>query len=99
MRITTPVALLIIGVVAGVSGQTHKVDFTQDAVGQAPGGFEFGHTAKVGAPGRWVVQADGENKYLAQLDADRTNARFPVAVLTDVTAVNVDLSVRFRPIS
>lgn len=99
MRITTLVALVIISVVASVSGQTRKVDFTQDAVGQAPKGFEFGHTAKVGTPGRWVVQAEGDNKYLAQLDADRTSARFPVAVLADVKAVNVDLSVRFRPIS
>ncbi|MCC6756206.1 MAG: hypothetical protein IT199_07530 [Solirubrobacterales bacterium] len=86
-------------IVAIISGQTRKVDFTQDAVGQEPKGFEFGQTAKVGTPGRWVVQADGDNKYLAQLDADRTSARFPVAVLADVKAVNVDLSVRFRPIS
>jgi len=82
-----------------VHAETRKVDFTQDAVGQAPNGFDFGHTAKVGAPGRWVVQAEGTNKYLAQLDPDATRSRFPVAVLTNVTATDVDLSVRFKPIS
>jgi hypothetical protein len=46
-----------------------------------------------------VVQAEGDNKFLAQLDADRTGSRFPVAVLGDITTVDVDLSVRFRPVS
>ena len=39
------------------------------------------------------------NKYLAQVDADNTRSRFPVAVLCDVTAADVDLSVRFKPVS
>ena len=80
-------------------GATRKVDFSEDPVGQAPKGFEFGHTAKVGAPGKWVVQAEGSNKYLAQIDPDNTRSRFPVAVLSDVTAADVDLSTRFRPVS
>jgi hypothetical protein len=80
-------------------GATRKVDFSEDPVGQAPKGFEFGHTAKAGAPGKWVVQAEGSNKYLAQIDPDNTRSRFPVAVLSDVTAADVDLSTRFRPVS
>lgn len=82
-----------------VHGQMRKIDFEQDTVGQPPKGFVFGHTGKVGMPGRWVVQQEGGGKYLAQLDADRTGNRFPVAVLTDVSATDVDLSVRFRPVS
>ena len=80
-------------------GATRKVDFSEDPVGQAPKGFEFGHTAKVGAPGKWVVQAEGSNRYLAQIDPDNTRSRFPVAVLSEVTAADVDLSTRFRPVS
>jgi hypothetical protein len=53
----------------------------------------------VGRPGRWIVQADGTNKVLAQVDPDSTRSRFPVAVLSDVAATDVDLSVRFKPIS
>jgi hypothetical protein len=66
MRMMTLLALL--GTSTVVSAQTRKVDVTH-AVGQPPKGFEFGQTAKVVSPGRWVVQAEGANKFLAQLDA------------------------------
>jgi hypothetical protein len=46
-----------------------------------------------------VIQAEGPNKYLAQTDADSTRSRFPVAVLSDVNSADVDLSVRFKPVS
>lgn len=92
-------ALAVVGMTIVVHGATRRVDFSDDAVGQAPKGFEFGHTAKVGTPGKWVVQAEGNNKYLAQVDADNTRSRFPVAVVTDVKAADVDLSVRFKPVS
>jgi hypothetical protein len=93
------VALVVLGMTVVVHGATRKVDFSDDAVGQAPKGFEFGHTAKVGTPGKWIVQAEGNNKYLAQIDADNTRSRFPVAVVSDVKAADVDLSVRFKPVS
>ncbi|MGQ0734788.1 MAG: family 16 glycoside hydrolase, partial [Acidobacteriota bacterium] len=93
------VTLISMSALALTAAQPRTVDFTQDAVGQPPKGFEFGHTAKTGSPGKWVVQADGPNKYLAQLDADATRSRFPLAVLADVTTGDVDLSVRFRPVS
>lgn len=97
--------VMAIGIMVAVTGfgvlraETRKVDFEQDATGQPPRGFLFGHTAKVGAPGKWVVQADGTNRCLAQLDADRTGSRFPVAVLDNLAPADVDLSVRFKPIS
>ena len=81
------------------SAETRKVDFSEDVVGQAPNGFSFGHTANAGAPGRWVVQAEGPDKFLVQTDPDSTRSRFPTAVLTDITAADVDLAVRFRPVS
>lgn len=93
------ISVLVIGAVALIQGATRKVDFADDVVGQAPKGFQFSHTAKVGSPGKWIVEAEGSNKFLAQLDADRTGSRFPVAVLTDLSSVDVDLSVRFKPIS
>jgi hypothetical protein len=92
-------ALMAAGIVVMGHAETRKVDFTQDAVDQPPKGFEFGHTAGVGKPGRWIVQADGTNKVLAQADPDSTRSRFPVAVLSDLTAADVELSVRFKPIS
>lgn len=80
-------------------GEARSVAFSQDDIGQPPRGFEFGHTAGIGRPGTWVVQAEGGNKILAQTDNDATRARFPLAVLTDVVATDVDLSVRLRPVS
>jgi hypothetical protein len=99
MRKLIHVALLLTATLVTVHGATRKVDFTQDAVDQPPKGFEFGHTARVGRPGKWVVLADGPNKVLAQTDADSTRSRFPVAVLTDVVTADGDVSVRFKPMS
>ena len=67
-------AVVVLGMTAVIHGATRTVDFSDDAVGQAPKGFEFGHTAKVGTPGKWIVQSEGSNKYLAQIDADNTRS-------------------------
>ena len=92
---------LVIVATAVMAGRAagRTFDFTGDAVGQPPKGFAFDHTAKVGAPGTWVVQAEGTNHYLAQTDADATRSRFPVAVVNDLSTADGELSVRFRPVS
>ena len=82
-----------------VRADTRKVDFSDQAVGQPPKGFAFAHTAQTGRPGQWVIQDDGGNKVLAQTDADSTGSRFPVAVVSDVQATDMDASVRVKPIS
>ena len=97
MRTTIASTWVLVLVVAHAASRT--VDFSQDTVDQPPKGFQFGHTAGVGPPGKWVIQTDGSNKVLAQIDADSTRSRFPIAVLSDLTATDVDLSVRFKPIS
>ena len=96
---TVIVFVAIVAACVTLHGQTRRYDFEQDAVGQPPKAFAFGHTRKAGAPGRWIVQQDAGGKYLAQLDADRTRSRFPIAVASDVSSADVDLSVRFRPVS
>jgi len=98
MKITR-LLLPLVGATLVVHAASRRIDFSDDAVGQPPKGFEFGHTAKAGAPGKWIVQAEGTNKYLAQVDADNTRARFPVAVVSDISAADIDLSVRFKPVS
>ena len=92
-------AFVVLGLTFVVHGATRTLDFSDGAVGQAPKGFEFGHTAKAGAPGKWIVQAEGSNKYLTQVDPDNTRSRFPVAVVSDIAVADVDLSVRFKPVS
>jgi hypothetical protein len=93
------VASVVVAMTLVVHGATRTVDFSDDVVGQPPKGFEFGHTAKAGAPGKWVVQVDGTSKYLAQVDPENTRSRFPVAVVSDLMTADVDLSVRFKPVS
>lgn len=99
MKRTRYIPLLLMATVMTLHGATRKVDFNEDAVDQPPKGFEFAHTARVGRPGKWIVQNDGANKVLAQTDADATRSRFPIAVLSDVVTADSDLSVRFKPIS
>lgn len=99
MRLAALVLIVLTSGTTVMFSETRKVDFTADAVGQAPKGFLFGHTAKTGAPGTWVIQQDGANNVLAQTNADSTRSRFPVAVLGDVSVADVDLSVRFKPVS
>jgi hypothetical protein len=97
---TNYLSLLILATFAAVGYAASRTsDFNGDVVGQPPKGFTFGHTAKVGAPGTWVVQAEGTNHYLAQTTADATRSRFLVAVVSDISSADVDVSVRFRPVS
>jgi hypothetical protein len=86
-------------VASPASAETRKVDFSGDTAGQPPRAFVFARTANTGSPGNWVVQQDGGNKVLAQTDPDSTRSRFPLAVLSDVTAADVDLTVRIKPVS
>ena len=99
------VAALMLLAIAGVSAQTLQrrvIDFESDKVGEAPASFSTALTGS-GKPGVWVVRKDegaaDRGNVLAQTDADRTSYRFPVAVFNDITAKDVDISVRFRPIS
>jgi Domain of Unknown Function (DUF1080) len=78
------------------------LDFEAAAVGAPPPGFTFARTGK-GGPGRWEVAAvdgapSGRNA-LAQISTDATSFRFPLAVVEGFTARDVDLAVRFRPVS
>jgi len=87
---------------AVVSAQTKTIDFNQDKVGEAPSGFSTALTGK-GRPGKWVVMKDNaspdQGHVLAQTDADATGYRFPVCVYDGLTAKDVDLTVKFKPIS
>jgi hypothetical protein len=77
-------------------------DFQSDRVDAAPSGFSFGRTGR-GREGRWVVVRDptapAGDHVLAQLDADDTDDRFPVAVADAPLLRDLRLEVRCRPVS
>lgn len=66
-------------------------DMTQE---KPPQGFRFGLTGK-GAPGTWVVR----EKALAQISADPTDSRFPIAVYEGGAWRDLSLSVQFKALS
>ena len=85
-----------------VSAQTKAINFDQDTQGQPPLGFSFGLTGS-GKAGVWVIQKDestpGQKNVLAQTDADATSYRFPLAIYEGLTAKDVDVSVKVKPVS
>ena len=102
---TLRIMLLICGAFLFASttrAQTKTINYDSDSVGTPPVGFSFVLTGQ-GKPGVWVVAKDdsspGGKNVLAQTDADPTGFRFPVAVFDGLTAMDVDVSVKFKPIS
>jgi len=87
---------------AVVLAQTTTIDFNKERVGEAPSGFSTALTGR-GRPGKWVVMKDpaspDQGNVLAQVDADTTGYRFSVCVYDGLTAKDVDVSVKFKPIS
>src|SRR5687768_7365291 len=70
------------------------IDFESDRVGQTPAGFTVALTGS-GRAGVWQIKKD-ENapergNVLAQVDADTTSYRFPLAVVNEVMTRDVDL--------
>src|SRR5712692_3161489 len=94
--------LLLLLATAVVLGQTSTIDFNHDKVGEAPSGFSTALTGR-GRPGKWVVMKDdaspNQGNILAQTDADPTDYRFPVCVYDGLAAKNVDVGVKFKPVS
>jgi hypothetical protein len=76
-------------------------NFDADKPGEPPAGFEFARTGQ-GSEGKWVVRAAQDspsNHVLVQESADRTDYRFPLAVVKEGSYKDVTLSVRARPVS
>jgi hypothetical protein len=88
---------------AGSAASEGKVfGFDSDAPNTPPSGFSFGRTGK-GKVGKWIVlaQPDAPSKgnVLAQVDADDTDYRFPVAVANEPSLRDARVRVRCKPVS
>jgi hypothetical protein len=79
-----------------------RVDFEDRPVGAPPPSFDTGLTGK-GGPVRWALLEDGSAPngptVLAETSGDRTSDRFPLAILKGFEARDVEVRVRFRPVS
>lgn len=78
------------------------ISFDDQKAGDPPNGFSCALTGQ-GRPGVWQVIRDetatSGSSVLAQSDRDATSYRFPVCVLEATSAADVDVSVRFKPVS
>ncbi len=98
----TGLALLFALGLARAQGGAKRWDFQGDAVNSPPAGFSFGRTGQ-GREGKWVVLVDASapagDHVLAQVDADDTDYRFPVAVADSPAPKDLRLEVRCKPVS
>ncbi|MEA2933825.1 MAG: hypothetical protein QOD74_471, partial [Variibacter sp.] len=82
-----------------VSAQT--INFADTVPGAKPKDFESALTG-TGKPGRWEVVEDAGaegGRALAQLNVDRTDYRFPLAIYMPTVPSEVEATVRFQAIS
>jgi len=91
---------LVTGIAAAQKSPT-QIDIAAIQPGAAPPGFTFWRTGN-GAAAEWQVVADpsaGAKKAIAQTSKDTTDYRFPLAVFQQISAKDVDVVVRFKPVA
>src|SRR5688572_15259857 len=83
-------------------GKSFTYNFDSDAAGRLPAKFQSALTGS-GASGEWAVTADAsapsQPNVLAQTSADKTSYRFPLAIADEGAFRDLDLGVKFKPIS
>lgn len=101
--------LLLFAVLCLVPGEVRAqgsgrivVDFESMKDGAAPSQFSAAVTGE-GGPGRWIVERLVESgkrtNVLTQRSAIDANSRFPVCIYEGFSGKDVDLSIRFKPLS
>lgn len=103
------VLIAVAGAAASVCTQTMvlaqggagMIQIEKMTVGAAPPEFEFARTGQ-GGPPHWIVVEDASatgSRAIEQSSTDRTDYRFPLAIYQPVTAKNVDVTLRFKPVA
>ena len=96
------VAALALAVAQAASAETVVADFDLMPPDQPPAGFSTAVTGE-GPAGRWLVRPDAEapsgTQVLAQTSDEPRRAQFPLAIYDGLSAADVELSVKFKPIS
>src|SRR6202140_4972282 len=83
-------------------GTMTRIDFETSATGALPSGVTGALTGS-GGPVAWAIVEDptapAGPKVLAQTSTDKTDYRFPLAILDAPVAANVDVAVKFKPVA
>ena len=99
-RPLTVMAAALLPLAAAAQEGPANVDIAKLPVGGLPTDFTTGRTGQ-GAPAQWsVVQDTSANggHAIAQTSEDQTDYRFPLAIYKPVSAKNVEVTVRFKPV-
>lgn len=91
--------LLVLGFMDPAEAET--IGFAGDTLGALPATFETALTGR-GRPGRWEVVGDPSaegGKALAQLSPEATDYHFPLAIYGAARAADLQVTVRFKPVS
>ncbi len=93
-------ALAALMLLACPAGAQH-VSFSGTPVGEKPKDFEIALTGS-GKQGSWMVVEDAAaegGRALAQVNADATDYRFPLAIYMPTIPSDIEVTTRFKPIS
>jgi len=94
-------AAVIAFLALGAGAMERTVDLAGLELGQPPAGFEFARTGR-GPVGAWAVVPDESaagGRAIAQTSADPTDYRFPLAIVSGVSARDVEVTVRFKAVA
>lgn len=102
-KILKSAVIAILQALAGVTALSAQAaakvwSFEGETVGGAPTNFEFAVSGKKPA-GKWVIAKEGNNHVLAQVDRDKTERRFAMALVKGSTYKDLKLSVRAKPVA
>jgi cell division septation protein DedD len=95
------VAAASLPLAAKAQDQPAKIDIAHMPVGGLPSDFTTGRTGQ-GVPAQWTVVRDTSangGHAIAQTSQDQTDNRFPLAIYQPVNAKNVEVTVRFKPVT
>ncbi len=84
------------------AGMSFTYNFDSDTVGATPAKFHSARTGQ-GTEGKWVVTPDptapSKPNVVAQTSTDTTDYRFPLLIADEGSFKDLELSVRFKPVS
>jgi len=102
MLLGAALAFPYLATAARAQGMGGSIDLSRFAVGPLPPEFLTSWRTGKGAIGDWRVVEDAsasQGKAIAQMSADPTDYRFPLAVYQPVAVQDVEASVRFKAVS
>jgi hypothetical protein len=92
--------IVALAIATALPARAEMITFAKTPAGAVPAEFEFARTGS-GGPGKWVVVDDAGaegGRALEQASTEKTDYRFPLAIYRPLSAKDVEVSVRFKPV-